>query len=410
MKKTKTGLFALLLAVMMLAGSFAYAAYTPQYTREAEALNELGLFLGSEKGYELEREPSRTEAIVLLIRLLGKEEEAKTSTNPNPFEDTPAWADRYVAWAYAKGLAKGYSDTLFGGGDRADAKMFITFVLRALGYDDGARDFSYDNAVAKAEEIGLVSPGEYGDGSCFYRDDCVHICFSALTKQIKGGEFTLAEKLANEGALSLQTARKLGLAPEYSGEAKELTIACVGDSLTFGMGAGDPAAESYPSYLAAYTGPFKFVTENYGHSGATVDYESFLAYSGTQAYKDSLNTKADIVLIMLGTNDAVWSPNQTDFAEDYKQMLETYVNLPHSPRVIAMTPPRLFFEGFGDKLADVVEDEKAVISEMGLDIINIYEFSEDMSRYSEDGVHFTAEGYKILAEYIYDELCAILSE
>ena len=57
-----------------------------------------------------------------------------------------------------------------------------------------------------------------------------------------------------------------------------------------------------------------------------------------------------------------------------------------------------------------MEDEKTVINELGLDIINIYEFSENMSKYSEDGVHFTSEGYKVLAEYIYNELCAVLSE
>ncbi|NLL39830.1 MAG: hypothetical protein GX254_09640 [Clostridiales bacterium] len=410
MKKMGTGLFALLLAAMLIAGSLAYAAYAPQYTQEADALKELGLFMGSDKGYELEREPNRTEALVLLIRLLGKEAEAEACSYANPFEDIPDWADRHVAWAYAQGLAKGYSDTQFGGKDRADAKMFITFVLRALGYDDDAGDFSYEEAPAKAEEIGLISPGVYGDGSDFYRDDCVHICYSALTKQIKGNENSLAEKLAAEGAISLQTARNLGLVPEYTGDIRELTVACVGDSLTFGMGADNPDTESYPGILATLTGPYKFTTENYGHSGATVDYESFLAYANTQAYKDSLNTEADIVLIMLGTNDAVWSPNQTDFPEDYRQILETYLNLPHSPRVIAMTPPHLFIQGFGDLLEDVVEDEKTVINELGLDIINIYEFSENMSKYSEDGVHFTSEGYKVLAEYIYNELCAVLSE
>lgn len=411
MKKIGTGLITTLLAVILIAGSFANAAYAPRYTLEADALNELGLFMGSDKGYELERAPTRTEAIVLLIRLLGKEAEAEACTYENPFEDIPAWADRHVAWAYTEGLAKGYSDTSFGAGENADAKMFITFVLRALGYDDDAGDFSYEKAPVKAEEIGLISSGVYADGSDFYRDDCVHICYRALMNRINGSESTLAEKLAGEGAISLQTARKLGLVPEYTGDTKELTVACVGDSLTFGMGTGNPDTESYPGVLATFTGEFKFTTENYGYSGATVDYESFLAYANTQPYEDSLKTEADIVLIMLGTNDAVWSPNQPDFPEDFRQMLETYINLPHSPRVIVMTPPHLLgIEGFDDLLADVVEEEKSVISEMGLDIINVYEFTENMAKYSEDGIHFTAEGYKILAEYIYNELCAVLSE
>jgi hypothetical protein len=39
----------------------------------ADALKEMGLFAGTNKGYELEALPTRTQAIVFLLRMLGEE-------------------------------------------------------------------------------------------------------------------------------------------------------------------------------------------------------------------------------------------------------------------------------------------------------------------------------------------------
>jgi lysophospholipase L1-like esterase len=415
MKKTTTMLISLILAVVLLGGLAASAAVTPRYTSEADALYALGLFKGTNKGYELERTPNRTEALVMLVRLLGKDAEAKACKEAIPFTDVDAWAVPYVAWAYAGGLTKGTSETQFGARSDANAQMFITFVLRALGYDDTAGDFSYDTAVQKAEEIGLIYTGAYPSGSGFYRDDCVHLSYTALTAKLKAGTSTLADKLAADGAISKFTARKLGLIPAYAGEVKSVTVACVGDSLTFGMGTANQATESYPGVLATLTGPFTFITERYGHSGATVDYESkgvfAPSYASTTEYADSLKTKAEVIVIMLGTNDAVWSSGQPDFAEDYAQMLDTYLNLPHKPKVVAMLPPHLLgLKGYDDKLEKVVEMEKAVIQEKGLPMIDAYTFSADMAKYSKVGVHFTPEGYRLLAEFVYEELGDILSK
>jgi acyl-CoA thioesterase-1 len=134
-------------------------------------------------------------------------------------------------------------------------------------------------------------------------------------------------------------------------------------------------------------------------------------FFSTQEYTDSLKTKAEVIVIMLGTNDAVWSPKQTDFAEDYAQMLDTYINLPQKPKVIAMLPPHLLgLKGYDDQLEKVVEQEKAVIKEKGLDMIDAYTFSADMAKYSKDGVHLTPEGYRLLAGFVYEQLGVILSK
>jgi len=46
----------------------------------ANALKEMGLFAGTDKGYELEALPTRTHAIVFLLRMLGEEKPLKTAT------------------------------------------------------------------------------------------------------------------------------------------------------------------------------------------------------------------------------------------------------------------------------------------------------------------------------------------
>ena len=64
-------------------------------TEEALAadLKELGLFQGaSETDFDLERAPTRVEAVVMLIRVLGREQEALSGSWTHPFADVPEWA------------------------------------------------------------------------------------------------------------------------------------------------------------------------------------------------------------------------------------------------------------------------------------------------------------------------------
>lgn len=399
----------LILAVFLLIGNAAASQYTPKYGEEADILNALGLFNGTDKGYELDRAPTRTEALVLLVRLLGSDSEAKDCTAANPFTDVPSWADRYVAWAYSKGLTKGISEDMFGSAGNVSARMFITFALRALGYDDSAGDFSYEKAIQKAEETGLIAAGSYDESTEFMRDDCVHICFNALTTKMISGDMTLIEQLVNDGAVSMETAAEYDLLPQKT----DYLVACVGDSFTSGFGLDDPETEAYPAVLAALEGEYSFQTENYSYEMLTVDLESPLSYAKTMTCARSLKSKADIVVIALGANDAIWSSDQTDFAEDYKMLLNMYIKLNTAPRVIVITPPRLFgLEKYDDLMAELVETEIEVAKELELDVIDVYALSLEMEaeEYCTDKLHMNAEGHRYVAGFIYDELSRLLSE
>ena len=63
-------------AAMLTASAFA-----ANYTNCADSLHEMGLFQGTQNGYDLDRTPTRAEAAVMLVRLLGKEAEVKALTD-----------------------------------------------------------------------------------------------------------------------------------------------------------------------------------------------------------------------------------------------------------------------------------------------------------------------------------------
>ncbi|MBR5543216.1 MAG: serine protease [Oscillospiraceae bacterium] len=167
----------------------------------AEDLKSLGLFRGvSDTDFALSRKPTRVEALVMLIRILGRENDALTKGGKHPFLDVPSWADKYVGYAYENKLTNGISATKFGSGDIASSSMYITFVLRALGYSDAAGDFSWDNPYALARTAGIMlgNPDIIG----FLRADVVLISYAALEAEVKGTGKTLADKLIEAGAIS----------------------------------------------------------------------------------------------------------------------------------------------------------------------------------------------------------------
>ena len=165
-------------------------------------LKSLGLFKGvSDTDFDLNRAPSRLEAIIMLIRVLGAEQEALNGSWTHPFTDVPQWADKYVGYAYQNGLTKGMSDTLFGTGT-ADAGAYLTFMLRSLGYSDtGGADFTWQNPYDLAESIGILP--DCVNRTTFWRADVATISYAALPVTVKGTGKTLAQKLISAKVFTL---------------------------------------------------------------------------------------------------------------------------------------------------------------------------------------------------------------
>ena len=217
----------------------------------AADLKSLGLFRGvSETNFDLKRAPTRMEALVMLIRILGREQAALDGTWTHPFTDVPAWADAYVGYAYENGLTKGMSASKFGSGD-AGAGTYLTFVLRALGYSDvDGADFTWDNPYGLARRIGILNDRVRTDA--FLRADAVTVSYAALSAHLKNSARSLAEKLIDAGAISDTTYEALYDAERALSEAK---TASHGEKLT---------AEQ----IATVCAPAVFTVDVYAYNGA----------------------------------------------------------------------------------------------------------------------------------------------
>ncbi|MDR1117508.1 MAG: S-layer homology domain-containing protein [Oscillospiraceae bacterium] len=196
--------------VIAVQGSYqVLPAYTETNMDYALVLKELGLFIGSGKGFELERQATRLEALIMFIRLIGEESEALGHTAVHPFSDVPKWggelADKYVAYAYDKGYTNGTSANKFSPSLPVTAEQYMTFVLRAMGYRDG-EDFSWNDALTKAVQLGILTAYErdmiYRGG--FYRDTVVYVSYYALMSKPRDSGATLLKYLEGKGIISAE--------------------------------------------------------------------------------------------------------------------------------------------------------------------------------------------------------------
>lgn len=182
-------------AAMLTASAFA-----ANYTNCADSLHEMGLFQGTQNGYDLDRTPTRAEAAVMLVRLLGKEAEAKALTYTAPFTDLKGWEKPYVQYLYSNDLANGTNRTTFNPTGKCTAQMYAVFLLRALGYSDTA-DFSYANAIETAREQGIYDTGIINVQN-FLRDDAAAASYTVLSVSPKNSEGTLLDQLVGENAIT----------------------------------------------------------------------------------------------------------------------------------------------------------------------------------------------------------------
>lgn len=197
---------------------------------------------------------------------------------------------------------------------------------------------------------------------------------------------------------------------------KEVKIACVGDSLTYGMGVEDREENCYPMVLQNLLGTDSYTIGNFGVNGATLQKEGNQPYWEEKRYEQSVSFEPDIVVLMLGTNDTKeenWKGSEA-FRKDYEALIEEYEKLDTKPMVILLTPPVLYQSG--EIITDVrassdsiVSEEAQVILEIGnekeLSVINLYELTGNHPEwYNTDGVHLNAEGAAAIADEVAREI------
>ena len=165
---------------------------------QAQMLCGLGLFRGTENGFELDKPMTRAEAAAMLTRFLGAEQTALAGEWEHPFTDVPDWADKYVGWLYESGLTRGVSETVYGAEENVTCGQYCTFLARAA-TDEDSYDFLLRFGEKEEEEC---------DKAGFVRGDAVSLSARLLgeyyTKYNDLNGWSVAEKLIDRGVLTAE--------------------------------------------------------------------------------------------------------------------------------------------------------------------------------------------------------------
>jgi Big-like domain-containing protein len=218
MKRT----LSLVLALVMVLGTFtmAFADMTDAQMEAGALLDELGVLNGDGEGdLYLDSALKRQDAVIMLSRLMGEEEIAINS----PVDEDAMYPDvkdpfynGYLAWAQANGTFVGNDEGNFGFDASITAKAYAKVLLTALGYVQD-EDFTFDEALVKAKELGIVADDTDG---VLVRGDIAVMTVNTLSVEMKDGSMTLAEKLE----LTLPTPAALEVESVVADNLKEVKV------------------------------------------------------------------------------------------------------------------------------------------------------------------------------------------
>lgn len=197
-----------------------------------------------------------------------------------------------------------------------------------------------------------------------------------------------------------------------------IKVACVGDSITYGALIKDRKINCYPEQLERLLGA-RYSVRNFGVNGHSVQKSADKPYWSHKHFKASSEFLPDIVLLMLGTNDASehnWKGIDA-FSIDYLEMVEHYRTLSSQPVVYILTPPTQFPVENYTKVIHTMNNDKldeitAAITELGEERgIHVIDINAATKKHPEcfkfDGIHPDAAGAKIIADTVHAALTSV---
>ncbi len=195
--------------------------------------------------------------------------------------------------------------------------------------------------------------------------------------------------------------------------AKAQTVACIGDSITYGYLLSSPESESWPALLETMLEDGSEVA-NLGVSGSTLMDEGDLPYRSTGNIDRAKQLRPDVFIVMLGTNDAysrAWSE------DSYRAQLEGLVDelAASTPDalIVLMAPPCAFRIAsepaieptaqavIGGSIRDIVHemaDRKKAI------YVDLFDVTYEHPEWFPDGLHPDTKGHQSIAEHVFDAL------
>ena len=203
------------------------------------------------------------------------------------------------------------------------------------------------------------------------------------------------------------TPRKPALrASDYRGTIR---LACVGDSITYGVGVENRQSNCYPVVLGKLLGS-RFEVRNFGVSGATLLKQGDKPYWNESAFFEVSEFAPQAIILALGTNDSKpqnWKYGD-EFADDLSAMLDHFAALPSHPKIWVCLPPPVYQTKWGINEATVIGQIipllKQVAREKKVPTIDLHQALSDRPQYFPDQIHPNATGAGMMAMTVFTAL------
>lgn len=199
----------------------------------------------------------------------------------------------------------------------------------------------------------------------------------------------------------------------YAGPRKQpVKVACIGNSITYGIGVDDPSRDSYPSQLQNLLGD-AYQVGRFGRPGATLLNKGHRPYTLQPEYRQALDFVPDIAVFHLGINDTDprnWPNYKDEFVGDYLALIRSFRECNPKVRVIVarMTPiadrhPR-FISGTREWHGQIQRAIETVAQAADAELIDFHAPLYPYPGLLPDAIHPNVEGAGILASTVYSAI------
>ena len=194
---------------------------------------------------------------------------------------------------------------------------------------------------------------------------------------------------------------------KVTGDGK-IKIACLGDSITYGLGVVSNRDNAWVSLLVDRLGN-NYKTINYGLTGRTLLSSGDMPYMKEKLAKRFWNRKENIIILMLGTNDTKeinWDYDK--YNEEYRELLDKILDKKSDSKIYIMIPPQIYINkpGKTDPNRDNLENgvvpiiRKIEKDYKDIEVIDLYSYTLDHKDWFTDNLHPNKEGNKEIANEI----------
>ncbi|MEG1643559.1 MAG: GDSL-type esterase/lipase family protein [Bacteroidales bacterium] len=193
---------------------------------------------------------------------------------------------------------------------------------------------------------------------------------------------------------------------------KQIKVACVGNSITYGIGVANREQEAYPMQLQAMLGK-DYIVGNFGKPGATLLNKGHRPYTRQEEFSKALAFAGDIVVIHLGINDTDprnWPNYRDEFIADYLALIDSFKAVNPKSRIIIarMTPifnnhPR-FESGTRDWHEQIQTSIDNVAKYADVQLVDLHEPLYPHPNLLPDAVHPNKQGAFIMAKSVYSAI------